>query len=114
MINCLISVVCTYFGSPGATYQPSNDTVLQETVQREAINGVYDIVTTKVVTPAVLVRLCVCGHGCVVVDGCVSLHVCGCVDGTHESHTGICHCRHRCVGTQMSGNVQVLHIYVIL
>ena len=42
-------------------FQPSNNTIIQETVRREALNGVYDIDTVKVVTPAVLVGL-VCDH----------------------------------------------------
>ena len=52
-------------------FQPSADTILQETVQREAYNGVYDINIIKVVTPAVLVGVCVCM--------CVSLFVCVCM-----------------------------------
>ena len=38
-------------------FQPSANTILQETVRREAVNGVYDIDTVKVVTPAVLVGI---------------------------------------------------------
>ena len=41
-------------------FQSSTNTILQKTVRREALNGVYDIDTVKVVTPAVLVWL-VCG-----------------------------------------------------
>ena len=38
-------------------FKPSNKTILEEPVTREALNGVYDIDTVKVVTPAVLVGL---------------------------------------------------------
>ena len=53
---------------------------LQETVKREALNGVFDIDTTKVFTPAVLVGLnllcaCVCVCVCVCMHACV--RVCG-------------------------------------
>ena len=46
-------------------FQPSSNTIIQETVTREALNGVYDIDTVKVVTPAVQVGL-VCGRFVVV------------------------------------------------
>ena len=58
-------MLCTPFYC--SAFQPSADTILQETVQREAYNGVYDINTTKVVTPAVLVGVCVCVCVCVCV-----------------------------------------------
>ena len=38
-------------------FHSSGDTIVHENVQREALNGVYDIDTVKVVTPAVLVSL---------------------------------------------------------
>ena len=68
-----LSTVCSWC----SWFQPSSDTILQETVRRKALNGVYDIDTVKVVTPAVLVWLnvyavCVCVWP---VCGHVILHV---------------------------------------
>ena len=52
--------------SPCSLFQPSAETILQEVVQREALNGVHNIDTVKMVTPAVLVRL----------QSCLSLYIC--------------------------------------
>ena len=44
-------------------------------MQRVAYNGVYDISTTKVVTPAVLVGVRACVYVCVCVGGCMGAGV---------------------------------------
>ena len=71
-----LSTVCSWC----SWFQPSSDTILQETVRREALNGVYDIDTVKVVTPAVLVRLYVYVHlHCVYLPVCVCVRMCVCI-----------------------------------
>ena len=54
LANLSLTVFCSLF-------QINSNTILEETASREALNGVYDIDTVKVVTPAVLVGL-VCGQ----------------------------------------------------
>ena len=51
----LVNLALTVFFC--SLFQPSKNTILQETVRREALNGVYDIDIVKVVTPAVQVGL---------------------------------------------------------